>query len=107
MTGLAVRALARQLARRYVVADIHRAGQKFRSYRLDEISRMASDYVVAHPELIVLAQAMADAIRQRQLARRELLRQRRLAAKQCSHSAEIPNTPPSPASTASKETING
>jgi hypothetical protein len=96
MTGrsLAVRALAQQLARRYVVADIHRAGQKLRSYRLDEISRMADDYVAVHPELIALARAMGEAMHQRQLAKRELARQRRQQARLANIKTDAPQSEP-------------
>jgi hypothetical protein len=74
----AVLAFARQMARKHMLLDLRSTGRKPRDA---DIRRMAGDYVAAHPELVALAKAMCEAIHQRELARQELLRQRRQQAR--------------------------
>ena len=100
----AVFAFSRLLARRAVLERMRELGRKPREFTGAEIIRLVGDYLRDHgEETQAQARAICAELHQRELRKREMLRQRRLAAKQWSVSKQIPNTRPVAASTSSKE----
>jgi len=88
----AVHLFAMQLAKRAVIARIRDLGRKLRDYTACDIAFLAGLWLMKHPELMAEARAICAQLHQRQLRKRELLRQRRAVARQWSVSNQIPNT---------------
>jgi hypothetical protein len=73
--------LARQLARRQVLADIRDCGGKLRQFSPADIALLVTVQLVGRPEHLAKAKAICAELHQRELRKRELLRQRRAQAR--------------------------